>query len=520
LVITATDAPAMQSLSALQKNNEDRPVYDNLRYHNQFVLGPSYIEELADWQRFEVIPSIHLMAHPALNTYQARNAGRSLTLVGYILDPDRPQSSDADIIETLILKLTDFESFIARTHNYGGRWILVVNDGRKIALLNDAVGLRQVFYTETPYADQLWCASQPEIMAGLLGLTMDKAAVGFINSYEFRVNPEFRFPGNSSPYREIKHLLPNHYLDLKTGLCRRYWPSNALPEIGLDEAIENVSSILQGLMQSAANRFDLALSITAGLDSRVVLAASRPISHSITYMTVRQIGMPDDHADLTTPSQLLSKLGLNHDIVKSSLIIDDEFIEIFKQNVPIPHYVYAPDAQAILKHYAQCKVAVTGSSSEVSRFSFRALTNKSQREKLTLLDFADLQHMGKHKFAFHHYQSWLDGLGPLYNVDLLNLFEWELDDGNWLAMCQLEFDIAWKDIFTPFNCRSLINCLLSIKPHYLHTPKFEFHHRLISNLWPEVLNVPINPHKHKKAGLFSKIKSFARMRQLADIFYR
>ena len=225
--------------------------------------------------------------------------------------------------------------------------------------------------------------------------------------------------------------------------------------------------------------------------------------------------MPDDHVDITTPSQLISKLGFTHDVVKSSLLIDEAFIGTFKQNVSIPHYIYAPDAQAILKHYCQTKVAVTGSSSEVSRSSFRALINKTDKEELTLQDFADLQQMGNQKFALEHYQNWLAGLGPLYGIDVLNLFEWELDDGNWLAMCQLEFDIAWKDIFTPFNCRSLITSLLSVNPVCVQPPKYDFHHRLITRLWPEVLSIPINPHKRKKTGFLSKVKSLARMRRLA-----
>lgn len=494
------------------KDKEMNSVYEKLRYHNQFILGPIYIEKLTSWKKIKVNDSIHLMAHPDLNTHQVAKEGRSLTLIGFILDPDNPESSDADIVNALILKLSDSDSFVEHTYKYGGRWILIVNDGKEIGLFNDAVGLRQIFYTETLHTNELWCASQSGIIADALDLKMDEEAVNFIKSYEFRKNPEFRWPGNSSPYREIKHLLPNHYLNLETGHCKRFWPDKPLSDLSLHEAIEIVSSTLQGLMKSASNRFDLALSITAGLDSRVVLASSKEISDSVSYMTVRQIGMRDDHSDVTTPSRLLSKLGLKHDVVKSSLIIDDEFIEIFKKNVSIPHYIYAPDAQAILNYYVHSKVAVTGSTSEVSRSSFRALMNRPKSQKLVLQNFARLQNMGTNKFALDHFEKWFSGLREVYNLDILNLFEWELDDGNWLAMCQLEFDIAWKDIFTPFNCRSLITTMLSVKQEYMMPPKYELYQMLIKNLWPEVLNVPINPHKKKKTSLSSKLKSFVRLK--------
>lgn len=84
-------------------------------------------------------------------------------------------------------------------------------------------------------------------------------------------------------------------------------------------------------MKSASNRFDLAFGLTAGLDSRLVLAASKEISNKISYITVRQIDKPDNYPDIIIPSTLLSKLGLKHDVVKSSFIINDEFINIFKK---------------------------------------------------------------------------------------------------------------------------------------------------------------------------------------------
>jgi hypothetical protein len=351
------------------------------------------------------------------------------------------------------------------------------------------------------------------MIADRLGLELEPEGVKFIDSYEFRKNPEFRWPADSSPYRDIKHLLPNHFLDLHTGQCKRYWPHAPLPNLSLDEGISRTSATLRGLMKSASNRFDLSLSLTAGLDSRVVLAASKEIKDTASYMTVRQIRMPDDYADITVPSALLSKLGFKHDVVKSSLVIDDKFIEVFKKTVPIPHYVYAPDAHAILKYYAQKKVAVTGGTSEVSRSSFRGLLGKPAGEQVTLQDFARLQEMGNDTYTRDHYQTWISRLGNTYNLDILNLFEWELDDGNWLAMCQLEFDIAWKDIFTPFNCKGLIRTMLSLKQDLMMPPKYEFYYALISDLWPEVLNVPVNPHK-KRRNFSSKLKSYVRSRLL------
>jgi hypothetical protein len=472
--------------------------HDALLYCNQFALGPSFIEALPSWQRMRVGESFCLTAHPDLNIMQARSEKRLITLLGFILDPADPSAGDADILERLVHLPGDRKALIKDTYKFGGRWTLILNEGEETALFHDAVGLRQVFYTDVRVTGELWCASQPGLIAEFLRLQMDDDAVDFMNSYEFRTDYEFRWPGDSTPFGEVRHLLPNHFLDLKTGMPIRYWPDAPLSVMSCTEAVDRSSAILQGLLKAAANRFDLALSVTAGLDSRLVLAASRPFCDLIDYMTVRQIRMPDDHADISTPLQLLSQLGLKHNVVKSSLIIDDEYLNVFKKNVPVAHAIYAPDAYAIFRRYRRKKVVVTGSTSEVSRSSFRALLGRPKYAKVTVEDFSLLQGMGNHPFARKHYEQWLAGVGEAYNVDVLNLFEWELDDGNWLAMCQTEFDIAWRDIFTPFNCRDLITCLLSVEEQHMKYPDYEVYRKLILNMWPEVLSVPINPHKQKK----------------------
>ncbi len=487
-------------------NTKHTPVED-LLYVNQFVLGPRFVDEFPSWQRFKAGSSVFLTVHPLLSVCQVSRGDKTLTLLGYILDPVRPQAGDQKILESLINQLSSCHSFFDRTAIFGGRWVLIVSDGADICLFNDAIGLRQVFYADSDVAGEFWCASQPETIAGLLSLSMDSDAVDFVNSYAFRVNTEFRWPGNSTMYREIKHMIPNHFLDLKSGRCLRYWPHAPLPEVSADKALEGTCRLLRGLMKAASQRFDLALSVTAGLDSRLVLAASREIRDSMAFMTVREISMPEDHPDITTPARLLARLGLKHEIVGSSLLFENGFVEVFKKNVSVPHYVYAPDAQAILAHYGRSRVAVTGSTAEVSRSSFRAHMNSPKNAGITVSDCARLQQTGDHPFALSHYEHWLSGIGELYNVDILNLFEWELDDGNWLAMCQLEFDIAWKDIFTPFNCRELITNLLALDYRHMSPPSFDLHMKMITALWPEVLCVPVNPHKQKKVAFSSRLKA-------------
>lgn len=464
--------------------------------HNQFVLGPAYAENLDDWQKVPVGENLCLTAHPNLNVSRHTDGAVSLTLIGFVLDPSNPAAGNEDILSALSAA-RDWQAVRRATDRLAGRWIMIVEDGQGIRLFNDAAGLRQVFYTDLNRCGQLWCASQPKILAEMNHLPLDKDAVEFIDSYELRKDPEFRWPADGSPYEGVRHLLPNHQLDLRTGHAKRFWPDEALAAIPVDAAAAEVSRMLSGLMQGAARRFDLAVSLTAGLDSRVVLAACRPIRDQISVMTVRQIDKPADYPDVAVPADLLSRIGLKHHLVNSSLLIDDAFTDAFKRATALPHYIYAPDAQAILNCFGQRKVVAVGSVAEIGRLSFRSMLRKPESEPITVEDLCRFQRMGPYPYVVRSFQSWIDGLGNIHNIPLLDMFEWEQGHGNWLAMCQLEFDIAWKDLFAPFNCRSLLTTLLAVDRTYRDAPRYGLFEKIIERLWPELLAVPINPHKNK-----------------------
>lgn len=465
-------------------------------FYGQFVLGPSFVNPLEGWQRINIDDALKLTAHPDLNTARIVDQEKSLVLVGFMLDPRNPAAGDVDILRSLLGKFSSRAELIGATAELGGRWILIATNGKEKFLFTDALGLRQVFYTNPAGTESVWAMSQPKPVADLLGLTVDDAAHAFMNSYEFRVHPEYKWIGTATPYREIKHLFPNHCLDLRTGMCNRYWPDQRLELLDLDEAVEKIAALLQGLLTAAAARFDLAIPVTAGLDSRLVLAASRQVRNDVSYMTVRQAQSPDDCADVVVPARLLKKLGLDHHIVRAQVTTTPEFSKKFKQNVYLAHDHYGPDAEAILGYFSRQKVAVTGSGAEVGRrFLSSKVFDRMERTPQLLAAFQDLS---GNDFAIRQCRDWLGDVGQIrdLNFEVLDLFEWE-DGCNWLAMTQLEFDIAWRDIFTPYNCRQVLALMLSVDKKYRESPDFELFARLIARLWPEVLSEPINPHQKK-----------------------
>ncbi len=466
-------------------------------HHGQFVLGPIYADRFEGWQRIAIDNRTKLTVHPDLITTQVSDKEKSLTLIGCLLDPDDPAASNVDILGKLLPGFSSVSELVKSTGRFGGRWIIIATSGEERFLFNDALGLRQVFYTNPADTGSLWAMSQPGIGAEVLALKPDEAATAFMESPAFRSNPEYRWPGEASPFQGLKHLLPNHWLDLETGTSHRYWPMEPLARVEPEAAIERLSVLFSGTIRAAAQRFELALGITAGIDSRLVLAAARDMRDKLSFVTVRQAKTLDDHADVTISGKLLNRLGLPQEVIRAAASMTPDFSQAFRRSVYLAHDHYGPDAEAILLRFSRTKAVLTGSGAEVGRCSFRKELPWSDRRTITPAHLARLQSMDREPFALRHFERWLNDAEPRHNVKLLDLFEWEQGHGNWLAMTQLEFDVAWREIITPYNCRDVLTTLLGVDERYRRAPDYLLFRELIRKLWPEVLSVPINPHDRR-----------------------
>lgn len=460
-------------------------------YVSQFLLGPVHAEHLLDWRRISVTDRLKLTLHPALCCTQVRDGERELTLLGELLDPLTPEATNADILRTLLAHRSRTGLLEASTR-YGGRWLLIAAYGDETFLFHDALGLRQAFYTDPTNTRELWVMSQPGVALGMLPLTPDAQALAYADTQTFRCTHEYRWPAAASPFKELKHLLPNHWLDLATGRCRRYWPSAPLEPSSVDAAVERLMVLLPGLVRAAVMRYDVALSLTAGIDSRMVLAAARGVIDRIRIMSLRQGRQPDHHPDIEIPARLLGRLGLTHDVVRAQASMSPEFALQFKRNVHQAHDHYGHDAEALLRHYGRNYVAYTGSGAEVARCSFHDKMPYTARTRLAPETLAWLEYGSTHPFLVAQFAEWQRGAEQPH-IPLLDLFEWE-QDSTWLAMVQLEFDVAWRDIFTPYNCRAVLSTLLSVPERY-RSGDSHLCRTFIERTWPALLKEPINPHK-------------------------
>jgi hypothetical protein len=202
-------------------------------------------------------------------------------------DPDEPAASDRDILNGLLPSARDSRSLFRELSRLGGGFVVLVDTGADTVATSDSLGFR--FYVEDARSGEFWCASQPALLGERRPLAPDPEALGYLGACE---SQEYWWPGRRTVYRGVFRLLPNRVLDLRTRLVRRYWPDSPIAPQTVAEAVEGCVPRMQGLLKSAHNRFPLAQTVTAGLDSRLSFAASRHIAKDVTSPLLTTLKVP------------------------------------------------------------------------------------------------------------------------------------------------------------------------------------------------------------------------------------
>ena len=475
-------------------NNTMNDSNHNIWRRGQFVLGPQPVERLASWNRYEVGPALHLTAHPALNVTQARGDGFSITLLGYILDPDAPELSDVEIVGRMALAARPGISPIDLTRRFGGRWLLIIAEPDDVRIFADPSGLRQMFHTDAAATGAMWAASEPGILAEILGLEISLEAREFMASDYYTRDTEHYWPVDASPYREIRRLLPNHELSVRTGAARRFWPDKGFTPSTPDEAAEVVGETLRGLIKAIHARGSLSVNLTAGLDSRMMLAAARPVARDLLFTTAKKPDAQESDPDLVISRRLAATFGLRHRVINSASVLREEFRELYFSSNMLCHEKWALMAQAGFDAFNGERIGVTGHVVEVARSYYIKLKSGLETgEPFTPELLARAIGMGPQGIVIQGMERWMDGLGEVYNYDARDLLFWENETGSWLAQAQQEFQVVSKDTLSPFNCRRVLEAALSVDPQLRGEPDYPFFRSVIKRLWPECLELPINP---------------------------
>ena len=492
---------------------------DRYLFRRQFIMGPHFVEPLYSWKRLTINNILHATIHPDLDFVQKEAETYSVTLLGYILNPDQPESSDDDIVGLFLKYLTEgnsFEELIEYTSSFVGRWILIICHGSKWIIFNDACGYRTVYYSFHSDKDVFWCASQPGLFSLVMEIDHDPKALDFLNpdKYSHSGNNEYYFPGESTAYHQIKHMLPNHYLCSDSNNQIRYWPNRKIEPISVNECVDYCAEKIKKTLYAANCRYNLALSLTSGRDSRVLAAAAKEIVKNI-YFFSKNFGLPiNNNPDIVIPEKILNSIGIEHHTIDCKKECEEALKTLYKKNVDNAHHSYLSMIQGMHDQFPGERVWVKGNAIPIAK---RVFQNKLKNHPITARNLAKVIGTPNNGFAIEEIKKWMKDAENKFDVNMLDLFFWEIREGNWQAYTQMEFDLVVGESFVPYNSRLLLEKMLATDPNFREPPEFKLHSALIKRMWPELLQYPINPLPKQKISIKKKARRWVKKKLLKQV---
>jgi hypothetical protein len=414
------------------------------------VIGPAPLPARKDWQSRELRAGVVLSSCPTL-----------------------PIEDDEGLILGIALRPAPLKT------SWAGRWAFVTEDLR---LHLDASGLLGCFYRRV--GTSLWVSSSPAILRAI----------------EPELPPPFPpldpedwtrdwYPPPRSGFESIHRLLPSQVLDLRTGNIE---PRLLLPELTrlgtVQETLVEIARILVVLVREASQRFpDLWVSLSGGMDSRLVLAATHAAHVPVTTYTNRK---PDDlisKADRTLPPRLARALGVEHRFIEPEGI-DQRRLAVFDVHTAL--HTFDTD-----RRYVGCRqwdpipatsLVLGGNTWEVGRCAHHNHFHEHLPE-----DDSDLGIWLKDWIA------WVKKT-PQASLDWRDRFHIEQKLTGWLSSIEQAIDITGRQRLHIANCGEVFGRLLSIPEAIRCTGSHQL--ELMRMLAPELSRFPVNAPE----GLFRR----------------
>lgn len=304
------------------------------------------------------------------------------------------------------------------------------------------------------------------------------------------VDGEGWFPAGLTAHRGVERLLPNHYLDLDSWETQRFWPSGPLggplgrtqdPGQAVTEMIALVQTQIEALLNADRR---VALALTAGHETRLLLACARPYLSDIDVVTV--VGSDGHARDTVIARRIAQDLGLRHvelPRVKATAAQRELFIRRGGHCNADSNSHYHPSVWPI----AETHHFIGGLGGEVGRaFLWRAQDHPATAVTAGMLvSRLGLPAEGE---LIRRMEGWLSALPSSNAFDILDLAYIEHRCGPWYA-AQFCCDPSLAR-FAPIFCKAGVELMLALPPEWKRGSRLG--HEIIERQWPELLAYPFN----------------------------
>jgi hypothetical protein len=461
--------------------------YEVLRFRRQFLMAVAPISPPPGWHCARV-GRFWLYSHPELHVSHIEEHGRAIALIGDAYDAAHPEKENDDVLADVLAQSGDHRTFLVWTRRYTGTWAFMLASEHGSILVHDARALREVYYCQT--GNGIVCGSQPHLIAQYSSPEIPRSVDSELVEFFSREMWDSRWVGDGTVFEGVKHLLPNHYLNLDNRRPCRHWPDRYVERLRLEDAVPRLCVYLQGVMRAIVRRRPCMMAITAGTDSRTLLAASKDLTSHI-YCFVNDNGLGSDNPDITIPRRMCERLGLPFHVHDVPADVDPDFRMRYLANTFLASERLLPSIYNVFYRQHQEKLLILGVS-EIGRTFYGWEPRDADSYRMSYkLGYPNSRYALQ---QCEQARSELQDAARRYGVGVLALLYWEQRLGNWGGTRNSESALAIEKV-DPYNSHFVYELFQGVDPKYRsyrHNPCALFR-EMIRMMWPELLNWPVNP---------------------------
>lgn len=299
------------------------------------------------------------------------------------------------------------------------------------------------------------------------------------------VNPRYYYPFGLTPRQGCVRLMPNHFLDLDQWIAVRHWPKERLPDVTPQDAIRNVGSTTEHVIRAFAPLAPY-MALTAGRDTRLVVACSHGVASSVEYFTF-EINDRQGHIDVDTARRLARRARLRHRVLKS-LPAGQEELTAWQQRADYSVAGRTWKSVRTMRQLDSGRPWLTGAAGEAAKGQYWR-PGDADDVPLTAQQVAARLHPPTVPAVVAAAERWLSELPAIGTFQLLDLLYLEMRTGCWGApQGAAHSESAYR--LHPLANRSALTSMIGLPPAYKLSRAF--HRDMCLDRWPELATLPFN----------------------------
>jgi len=427
------------------------------------------------------------------DTVSAISGDKKIILFGDFLDSKYPDETHKQVASKLV-ETNSIQELIDLSKYLAGRFIILFKlTDENIVVLTDPTCTVPAYYSTRP--NKFMVSSSQKVIADYLNVQKSGVAVEIKNSAE----EQQPLPYDMTMYEEIKIIIPNHYLECSSQEVSRFFPISMLSKHSLNDTVRQTIDLTKNIIAYFSNKYKLAIPMTAGLDSRTILALFKDYLDEISLYTFSHENFDENTADISIPKQISEQFDIDYYILPREKLPKETNDKIIKEMDGLQNQRIFENAYTLSKSKLSDHSFVPGDIIPLSKSNF----GKNLPERLATTNYFVTKSHNYSKKSKDVIEQWvkdIESYSNSYNVSKFDLYFWESRFGRWFPNNTQNYDQFSNPVYI-FNCRYMIELWLGLDRET--RMKHEVHYQIIQEEWPELLDIPINPDESRLEKLFS-----------------